>query len=111
MIDAEDGGDDEAAVVDKMSPTHMFPLPPFYSSGRNKATSNSSAVANATAPAPTARSDNVSHNGTGGGPVVGPIFTTDSGFGLNKLSYVGPIVMGFGGNCVRTVSPVINKTL
>ncbi|XP_071542795.1 uncharacterized protein [Panulirus ornatus] len=36
-------------------------------------------------------------NDTTSRPFMGKIFPPDTGFGLNKLSYVGPIVMGFGG--------------
>ena len=84
-------------MVDKTVPAHMFPLPPHYSTGR-VAGINSLTIGNTTSSISTIYNDNMADNDTTSSrPKMGHIFTKDSGFGLNKLSYVGPIVMGFGG--------------
>lgn len=95
LYDADDEGD--PVMMDEMTPTHMFPLAPHHSSER-KAAFNSSTASNTTSTMPTSHNNNKNNNATTSSrPKMGHIFTKDSGFGLNKLSYVGPIVMGFGG--------------
>lgn len=84
-------------IVDKTVPANMLPLPPHHSTGR-MASVNSSVVGNTTSTMSTIHNENVAYNDTTSSrPKMGHIFTKDTGFGLNKLSYVGPIVMGFGG--------------
>lgn len=84
-------------MLDKIAPTRKFPQPPHHPSG-GKGGSGPSTGGDTSSSVPALHGDNVTNNDTTSGvPTTGTIFTKDSGFGLNKLSYVGPIVMGFGG--------------
>ena len=97
LYEAEEAVDGDTVIVDKTVPPYMHPLPPHHSTGRMPPP-NSSAVGNTTSTMSTIHNDNMADNDTTSSrPKMGHIFTKDTGFGLNKLSYVGPIVMGFGG--------------
>lgn len=104
MDDGEESTDEGPVVVDKTVPANVFPVPPHYS---RMAAINSSTVGNTTSSMSTIHSDNMSDNDTTSSrPKMGHIFNKDTGFGLNKLSYVGPIVMGFGGTYELITSTV-----
>ncbi|KAK7075511.1 hypothetical protein SK128_020909 [Halocaridina rubra] len=86
--------------------TNSYPLPIFPHTGSrthppSDPQNNHVGYANTTnatsTPSTIINTTNIPGNNTISRPGMGMIFPQEGGFGLNKLSYVGPIVMGFGG--------------
>ncbi|XP_045608238.1 uncharacterized protein [Procambarus clarkii] len=97
------GSGSSSAMVVNMS-SYTLPLPPHVP-GRQRPTpahghrdsSSSDTSTNNTTTTIITSNNTLFNNDTTSRPSMGKVFPPDGGFGLNKLSYVGPIVMGFGG--------------
>ncbi|XP_068222402.1 uncharacterized protein [Palaemon carinicauda] len=92
--------------VSNSTNNYPLPLPPHTtgsrthppSSPQNGSGSNITNALNTSTPTTIINSTSAfGGNFTGSRPGMGMVFPSEGGFGLNKLSYVGPIVMGFGG--------------
>ncbi|XP_042224622.1 uncharacterized protein LOC121868269 [Homarus americanus] len=84
-------------TINRGSTSRVSRPPPPHVASRDNSYSSTNSTINNTVTTIITNGTTMFGNGTTSRPAMGRVFPPEGGFGLNKLSYVGPIVMGFGG--------------